>query len=284
MTGNAPRKRKKKITPGGVLMFILAAIWLLATVFPLYFTLISSFKDDEEIFANFFAPPTIFQVENYVRAQEMSNILQALLNSLIISASAIVSMMMLDILVAYIIARKKVPFSGVFTILFSAALMVPIQCALIPIVQMVAKIGGYNSIPVVTLIYVALNMSLCFFVLMGSIRDVSHEIDEAAEIDGCHMFQIIFRIIAPMIKPALATCSIVSFLFIYNELAVGNVLLNLKHLRTVSVALLAFKGDFGAYYAYSFAAIVIAIIPTVLFYLLAQERVEQGLTAGAVKG
>ncbi len=277
-------RKKRQFTLGGAAMFLGAGLWCIITAFPLYFSLISSFKTNDEIFQNFFAPPAVFQFSNYVRAQEMSNILRALLNSLIISLSAIVVMMLLDLMLAYIIARKKVPFSGLLTILFSAALMIPIQCALIPIVQMVAKIGGYNNFPVVIVIYIALNMSLCFFVLMGSIQEVSREIDEAAEIDGCGLFRLIFRIITPMIRPSVATCSIVSFLFIYNELAVGNVLLNLKNLRTVSVALLAFKGDFGAYYAYSFAAIIIAVIPTVLFYLLAQEKVEQGLTAGAVKG
>ena len=278
------QKKRKRITLGGVVMFIFAAIWFFVTAFPLYFTLISSLKDDSSIFANFFAPPVTLHLENFVRAQEMSGILRAQLNSLIIAVFAIAIVMLLDLVLAYGIARRKVPFSGGFSVMFSAALMVPIQCALIPIVQMVAKINGYNNRLVLILIYAALNMSLCFFVLKGSINDVSREIDEAAEIDGCNMFQTVFRIIAPIIKPSIATCSIVSFLAIYNELAVGNVLLNLRPLRTVSVALLSFKSQFGAYYAYSFAAIVIAIVPTVLFYLLAQEKVEKGLTTGAVKG
>jgi raffinose/stachyose/melibiose transport system permease protein len=275
---------RRRVTVSGVLMGLFVVVWLFITVFPLYFTLISSLKTDKQIFANYFAPPTAFHFENYAMAQQMSNILRALANSVGVSLAAIVILLFIDVLAAYIIARRKVPFSGVWMVLLSAAIMIPLQSILIPIVQLVAKLNAYNDLGMMTLVYVAVNMSFGFFVLYGSVLGVSKEIDESAEVDGCNLIRLVVRIIAPMIKPAIATCAIVSFLFIYNELALANVLMSKKDLRMISVALLNFKGDFGVYYAYTFAAIIIAIIPTLAFYLLAQENVEKGLTAGAVKG
>ncbi len=275
---------KKKVTITGVLMGALGAVWLFITAFPLYFTLVSSFKTDKEIFQNYFAPPMQFHFENYVQAQKMSNLLRALMNSVGIALVSIVVLLFIDILAAYILGRKKVPFSGILMVFLSAAIMIPLQSILIPIVQLVARMDAYNNMAMMTLVYVAVNMSFGFFVLYGSVLGVSREIDESAEIDGCNLFQLVFRIIAPMIKPALATCAIVSFLFIYNELALANVLISKNSLKMISVALLNFKGDFGVYYAYTFAAIVIGIIPTLLFYIFAQENVEKGLAAGAIKG
>ena len=88
----------------------------------------------------------------------------------------------------------------------------------------------------------------------------------------------------PIAKPSIATCAIVAFLSVYNELALANVLISKKQNRTISVALLNFKGDFGTYYSVIFAAVLMCIIPTVLFYLFAQEKVEKGISAGALKG
>ena len=275
---------KKKFTASGALMAIFAIFWLFITAFPLYFTLVSSLKTDKQIFTNYFALPTQLHFENYQMAQQMSNILRALLNSVGVALVSIVLLLFIDVLAAYIIARKKVPLSGVWMVLLSMAIMIPLQSILIPIVQLVSQLGAYNNLAMMTVVYVAVNMSFGFFVLYGSVLGVSREIDESAEIDGCNLFQLVFRIIAPMIKPAIATCAIVSFLFIYNELALANVLLNKPTLKMISVALLNFKGDFGVYYAYTFAAIVIGITPTLVFYLLAQENVEKGLAAGAVKG
>lgn len=275
---------RRKLTVPGALMGLFVVFWVFITVFPLYFTLISSLKTDKQIFANYFAPPTVFHFENYAMAQQMSNILRALANSVGVSLASIAILLFIDVLAAYIIARRKVPFSGVWMVLLSAAIMIPLQSILIPIVQLVSKFNAYNNLGMMTLVYVAVNMSFGFFVLYGSVLGVSKEIDESAEIDGCNLIRLVVRIIAPMIKPAIATCAIVSFLFIYNELALANVLLSKKDLKMISVALLNFKGDFGVYYAYTFAAIVIGIIPTLAFYLLAQENVEKGLAAGAIKG
>ena len=167
---------KRKIKPGKLVYWILAVIWLFVSVFPLYFTLISSVKDDTEIFSNYFLPTMTPKFDNFVVANEMTNIIRAIANSLFISIAAVVIMLVLLIPLAYVVARKKILFTNAVTLYVMAAMMVPIQCAVVPIVQGVNAIHGSNNMLVLILIYAAINMPMSFFILTGAIADISSEL------------------------------------------------------------------------------------------------------------
>ncbi len=275
---------KTRWTIGRVIYISLAALWFLSTLLPLFFTLISSFKDDQSIFTDYFSLPEVWHWENYVKAESMTNIIQAVFNSLFVSILSILLILFVSLLGSYVISRKKVPFSGGITLFLIAAMMIPIQAAIVPIIQMVSSVGLNNNLFALSVVYAGLNLSMVFLILKNSIDSVPGEIDEAATIDGCGLFQILVCVITPVIKPALSTCAIISFLFVYNELPISNVLITQSDLKTISQALLNLKGDFGTFYSISFAAIVISIIPTLILYLLAQEKVEKSLCAGSIKG
>lgn len=276
--------KNRKITPGRVLYVLIAGIWLVTTLFPLYFAVLSSLKDDQTIFSDFFALPGKLDFGNYIAAEKMVHILRATFNSILLSAGSIVLMLTVSVMGAYVTARKRIPGSGGVTLFLIAAMMIPIQSAIVPIVQMVSAIGQRNNLLVLVIIYAGINLSMVFFILKGYIEGIPRELDEAAMIDGATMMQILGRVIIPVAKPALSTCAITSFLFIYNELPIANVLITKPELKPVSVALLNLKGDFGTLYAISFASIVISIVPTILFYLLAQEKVESSICSGVTKG
>lgn len=275
---------KKKWTVGKVIYWGIACLWFGAAIFPLYFTFISSFKNNSEIFKDFLLPTLKPTLENYAMAEKMAGILRATANSLIVSGCAIAIMLVVCTMSAYVIARKKIPFSGVFSGIFIAALMIPVQSAIIPIVQMVSSVGLKNHLWTLTIIYSGLNMALVFFIMKNYIEGIPADLDEAAMIDGCSLLKTILKVIIPVAKPAMATCAIITFLFTYNELPIANVLINDKALRTVSVALLSLKGDFGVLYSVIFAAVIISVIPTVTIYLLAQEKVEKSIASGVIKG
>ncbi len=275
---------KKKWTVGKVIYWGIACLWFGAAIFPLYFTFISSFKNNSEIFKDFLLPTLKPTLENYAMAEKMAGILRATANSLIVSGCAIAIMLVVCTMAAYVTARKKIPFSGVFSGIFIAALMIPVQSAIIPIVQMVSSVGLKNHLWTLTIIYSGLNMALVFFIMKNYIEGIPADLDEAAMIDGCSLLKTILKVIIPVAKPAMATCAIITFLFTYNELPIANVLINDKALRTVSVALLSLKGDFGVLYSVIFAAVIISVIPTVTIYLLAQEKVEKSIASGVIKG
>lgn len=275
---------KKKATPGKILYWSAASVWFMAAAFPLYFTFISSFKDNSQIFSAFLVPTFQPVFENYVMAQKMAGILRATADSLLVSISAIAIMLLFCTMAGYVTARKKVPFASAFSGLLIAALMIPIQSVIVPIVQMVSSLGLKNHLWTLTIIYAGLNMALVFFIMKNYIEGIPSDLDEAAMIDGCSLTKIVMLVIIPVAKPAMATCAIITFLFTYNELPIANVLINDKNLRTISVALLSLKGDFGVWYSVIFAAIMISLVPTVTIYLLAQEKVEKSIASGMVKG
>ena len=263
---------------------LLAGVWFLTTLFPLYFTLISSFKDDQSIFSHFLAPPATWMVENYEKAESMIHILRAAGNSLLVSAVSIALMLAVAMMGAYAVSRRIVPGSGGIHTLLLAAMMIPIQAAIVPVVQMVNAVNLSDNLLALSVVYAGINLSMVFLILKNSIDSIPRDLDEAATIDGCGPFRTLRHVILPASKPAVATCAIISFLSIYNELPLANVLIRTKELRTVSQALLNLKGDFGTLYGISFAAIVVSVIPTLLMYLLAQEKVEKSICAGSVKG
>lgn len=276
--------KARKWSPGGVIYILFAAVWFLTTLFPLYFTLISSFKDDQSIFSHFFSLPTVWAVENYEKAENMIHILRAAGNSLLVSAVSITLMLTVSMMGAYAVSRRIVPCSGGIHTLLLAAMMIPIQAAIVPVVQMVNAVNLADNLLSLSVVYAGINLSMVFLILKNSIDSIPRELDEAATIDGCSAFQTLLHVILPASKPAVATCAIISFLSIYNELPLANVLIRTKELRTVSQALLNLKGDFGTLYGISFAAITVSVIPTLLMYLLAQEKVEKSICAGSIKG
>ena len=278
------RKWFRGLTAGKAVHFLLALLWFGLTLFPLYFTVVSSLKLDNEIWDTMFQLPSIPQWENYFKAAETAGILSAIVNSVVISLGSVAIMIVCVMMSSYVIARRLIKRAKALNLYLLAALMIPLQGAIVPIVQMVGAVGGKNNFFVLMLIYVGLNISISSFILVGYIGGISREIDEAASIDGCNLFQTIFRIIFPISMPGVATAAIVGFLNVYNELPIANVILTKTENRTISVALLAFQGDYQTSLSLIFASIVIVIIPILIFYLLCQEQVEHGLASGAIKG
>lgn len=274
----------RRLSPGKLLYFMLAALWFLVTLFPLYFTVISSLKLDSEIWGTMFQPPSDPQWGNYVTIVRTASLFRAIANSLILSLGSVTIMILCVTMSSYVISRKLIRRSDGLRHYLTAALMIPLQGAVVPIVQMVGAIGGKNNHFVLMLIYVGLNISISTFILVNYISGINREIDESAAMDGCSLLQIVFRIIFPISLPGIATAAIIGFLNVYNELAIANVIMTHSKNLTVSAALLAYKGDYQVELRLIFASIVIIIIPILSFYLLCQENVEQGLTAGAVKG
>ncbi len=272
------------LTIGKAIHFLLAFLWFALTFFPLYFTTVSSLKLDDEIWDTMFQLPRIPQWFNYIKAAEAAGILRVIANSLIISLGSVAIMIVCVTMSSYVIARKLIKRAKALKFYLLAALMIPLQGAIVPIVQMVGFINAKNNFFVMMLIYVGLNISISSFITVGYISGINNEIDEAAAIDGCNLFQTIFRIIFPIAMPGVATAAIVGFLNVYNELPVANVILTKTENRTISVALLSFQGDYQTSLSLIFASIVIVIIPILTFYLICQEKVEHGLASGAVKG
>jgi len=276
----------KKCTVGTWLLSIFAVIWSIIILYPFVITIMSSLKTNDEIFGAMNKLPTVLRIENYTVAITTANMGRCVLNSIYISSISTVLVLVAASLTSYVLARSSLKFTKWLYMLFVLGIILPIHVTLIPLAKMVFTLPFLhsNSYFTLILIYVAFQLPISVFIITGYMKGISKELDEAAMIDGCSPLRLFFQIILPISKPAIATSAIISFLFIYNELIFAVVFLSEKSKYTVSVGMLQFVGYRIVQMGPIFASIVISIIPMVIVYLLFQNQVQRGMTAGAIKG
>ena len=274
----------RKFRPGSLIFNILAVVFSFIFLYPIYFVIISSFKNNNEIWNTMFALPRTFQWKNFSAAISEIGILQSVLNSFIFSFGATILVIVTVTMGSYVISRKLLKIGSFLRLYYLIGLMVPAYAMLIPIVKMFTSLGLRDQYLPMIVLYAGINFPISFYLITGYMDNLSQEIDEAAYIDGCSMFGIVFRIIFPIASPGISTAGIITFLTVYNELIFANTLLQRKSMMTISVTLLGLKGERFTSWGPMFASIVLSIIPIMIVYLFFQEKIEGGVVAGAVKG
>jgi raffinose/stachyose/melibiose transport system permease protein len=274
--------KKKKISRG--IVYILALVWVFITLFPLVVTVLCSFKDNEGINLGMFSLPKIWLWSNYSDAFKSANMLKAVFNSFFVAAISTLVVLIIGMLAAYILSRKSLKGLSLIYSLFIVGVMVPVHCTIIPISSMATSLHGKNNYLFLILVYAAFNISQAIFLFTGFMQGVSKELDEAAILDGCNDFQLLFKILFPICIPILTTEAILSFVYGYGELIFSMVLISDKQKYTVSRAMLAFNGGYQMRLGPIFASIIVAVIPMILIYVFFHEKVQSGLLAGSVKG
>lgn len=274
----------KKITIPKIIYILFAIIFAFIFIYPIYFTLVSAFKNNNEIWNTMFALPKAIEWTNFTTAINDIGILRSVANSFIFSFGATFIVVIFVTMGAYVISRNLLKVSKYLKLYYLVGLMVPAYSMLIPMVQIFTEFGFREKYLPMILLYAGINFPMSFYLITGYIDGLSTEIDEAASIDGCSTIGIVFRIIFPIARPGIFTAGIMCFLAVYNELVFANTLLLQKSMHTISVTLLGLKGERFTSWGPMFASIVLSIIPILIIYLLFQEKIEGGMTAGAIKG
>jgi raffinose/stachyose/melibiose transport system permease protein len=274
-------RRFDALGPG---IFVFAILWLGITLFPLYFTILSSFKDNTAIFSRPLVIPDLFLWSNYSRAIMDAKILRSVFNSLVLSVSSIGILLFLVSLTSYVLARVERKWTTIVYLLFLSGFLLPVQSSLIPLAGLVSSFRGFNNYLMLIALFVAYQSPLAVFLVTGYMKTISRELDEAAIMEGCGYMRYLVSVMIPLSAPILATTGIVSFLFVYNDLIFSMLFLSKKELFTVSLGLTAFVGARSSDFGPIFASIVISSMPMIVIYILLQEHVQKGVTAGAVKG
>lgn len=277
------RARIKKILCR-ILLYSVLILFAVICLYPVYFTLVSSLKTNTEIFTNPFSMPADPQFDNYVRAWEIGKIGIYFRNSIVLTVATLVVTAFAGSLAGYILAKFKFRGKGLIYLLFLAGMMVPIQTVVIPLAFTLGKFGIVDNYPVLVLLYSAFCLSMTVFIVTGFMKGLPDELEEAAVMDGAGPAAVFFRIILPLSMPAVASASIFNFVSSWNNLLFPLVFLGNDNLKTISIGLLSFFGAYTSDYGAVMAAIGVSILPPVIMYILLQEKMEKGLTAGAIKG
>lgn len=234
------------------------------------------------------SPMAVLQptLKNYANAftNPKVNILNGYKNSVIISGTVTVSVMLLSTMIAFALTRYKFRGRGVVRSMIVAALMFPAFSTIVPVYRMIVALGLFDKLPSVILVQTAGNLAFATTVMLGFVAALPYELEEAAFMEGCGPFRVFFRIVLPMSKPALATVSIFTFLWSYNDLFVQMVLLRSKAVMPVCAILREITSIFGTDFGLMAAAVMIVVAPVLAVYMLMQKNIIRGLTAGAVKG
>lgn len=284
--------KEKKFKISSVFIYILLIVWALTTIFPLVWSIMNSFKDKKAIYNNSFALPfgDLFSLDNYIKTFENYNILSAYRNSFIISCTVAVVVIIFSGMAAYILSRYKFPGKGLLVTLVFAAQMFPIYSTIIPVLRMQASWGivntphvGLNLISVI-LPQIAGNMAFAIIVLMSYIKGLPIELEEAAYMEGCNIFQIFFKVILPLCKPSFVTVGIFSFLWSYNDLFTQMFFLRTPENWGITVLLNNIASKEGVNYGALFSSVTLIVVPVLIVYLILQKYIIKGMTVGAVKG
>lgn len=282
-------ERKPKDTKGDKMVagasHTMLALWALMVLVPLGWTLMSSFKTTSEIFASPFSLPADWQFVNYVNAWNTAGIGTYFLNTVIVVGSALVIVMVLGAMCAYVLARYVFPGSRAVYYLMLAGLTFPVFLAIVPLFFILKNLGLLNTLPGLIIVYVAFALPFTVFFLFSFFKALPGEIAEAAQIDGAGEWRTFFQVMLPMAKPGMASVAIFNFLGLWNQYLIPVAINTKRDNYVLSQGIAAYAGqmgyavDFGAL----FAAAIIVVVPVLIMYILFQRQLQGSVSAGTMK-
>ncbi|KOR76714.1 carbohydrate ABC transporter permease [Paenibacillus solani] len=281
--GSAAGSRVIKKGLSGFVKLLLIGYALL-TLYPLYWLFTSAFKSNQDFFTNPYGLPKTWMTENLFRAWELGNMGRAMLNSTVVTITAVVLTILLSVLAAYVLSRFEFRFKKIVVVLFTTGLLIPIHSTLVPLFIMMKNIGLLDTYGALILPYTAFELPIAIFLAMAYMSSIPREIEEAAMIDGSGWWGIFGRMILPLCTPIIATISILAFLRFWNDFSFALVFINTQALKTLPLSLSLFSDGFGTDYSLTMGAMAIAVIPTIVAYLILQEQIMKGMVAGSIKG
>ncbi|WP_408008019.1 carbohydrate ABC transporter permease [Pseudalkalibacillus sp. A8] len=267
-----------------MLIYILLFIYGLVNAYPIFWMFLNSFKSNIEFAKSPFGLPVEWLFENYKTAWETARLDTYFLNSIIVSVVAVIVTVFAGALASYFLSRFRFRWGRAMYAFFVFGMLIPIHATLVPMFLLMKELGLLNTHIGLIFPYIAFNLPITIFILVSFMSAFPKDIEESAIMDGCGVFRIFWSIILPMTKPALATVVILNFINNWNEFAFALVLINEESLKTLPLGLANFAGQFTTNYGAQMAGLTMAIIPTILIYLLLEEHLVKGMTAGAVKG
>jgi raffinose/stachyose/melibiose transport system permease protein len=263
---------------------IILGIWSLIVIFPLWVMLINSFKDRLSIYQNPFGLPQKWNIANYGVVLSDGDFLGYFKNSFIAVVLSLVILLVTGALASYALANWRGKISRALYFFFIAGMMLPVKIASIRLLELIKLLGLLNTIWALIPIYVAMGVPVAVFVLTEFIHAVPRELTEAAIIDGAGRFGVFVRIIAPLLRPALATVAIYNLVPFWNDLWFPLIFISDDRAKTVLLGVTRLFGQYQTDWSKVLAVLTLSAIPVIALYLVASKQFIKGLTAGAVKG
>ncbi len=282
----APRFNPNRLLSRVVPHVILLAYTALA-LFPIILTIINSFKNRANIFKSPYALPIgdLFSTAGYetVFNPARANAPLYLENSLIVTVTTIVFVLLFGAMAAFALAEYKFPGNTLMGLYLSLGIMIPIRLGTVSIIKFCTALGLTGTLQGLILIYTAQNLPLAVFILAQFMRELPGELKEAARMDGASEYRIFFQLVLPLVRPALASVAVFAMIPTWNDLWFPLIMASSEQTRTVTLGVQMFTGQFQKDWPSLLAALTLAMLPVLIIYVLFSRQLIRGLTAGAVK-
>lgn len=262
-----------------VITLLLAALFLA----PFYFVFVNSFKTFAEIMTNAASWPTRFVLDNFRRAWDVLDFGQVFTNSLIVTVLGIIGVVITGSMAAYRLVRAATLTNRILFFVFISSLVIPFQSIMIPLVQVAKTTGLINHLYGLVICYFGFGLSFAMFLFHGFIKGVPKEIEEAAIVDGCSPYRVFWSVVFPLLRPIMISVIMIDTLWIWNDYLLPMLILQAPHLHTIPVATMSLFSEYTKQWDLGMAALAMGILPVLVFFLLLQKQIVEGITAGAIK-
>lgn len=277
---------KNSVTDSVVLAlkYLVLIIFTITCLYPVVWLFLNSFKTNNELLMDPWGLPQSFDAVNYIDAIREGHIFQYFGNSVIIAVSAVLISVVLSSMASYAIARMHWKLSKFAMNVFLLGMMIPVYAMVIPLFSMFNKMGLLNTHMAVIIPNIAISFPMAIFIMTGFMDSLPKELEEAAVVDGCNIYQIFGKIIMPISKSSVVTVAVVTFINIWNDLLLPQIFLTDSSKMTLPVGLTEFQGQYSTNYVTMIAAVIITVIPSIVVYIALHKNIMEGMVAGAVKG
>ena len=278
------KKSKRKSIAAWIVAFFFAIVWLIVSFTPFIFMVLNSFKEKFEMLTKgVFQLPDKLNWANYTEVLT-GGFLNYFKNSVIVLAVSLILLLFISACASYPLARFKFKLAQPIYGLIVACMSIPVHITLIPVFKMSKATGLYDSIWALIGPYIAFAVPISVFILTSFMQEIPREIEESAEIDGCGKIQMFFSMILPLAKPGLATLAIYNGVNMWNEFSFAYTLTQSSPNRTLPLAIWEFQGQYSMNTPMIMAVLTLTLLPMVIMFIVFQDKLVKGMTAGAVKG
>lgn len=274
--------KKKRVLKQSILL-IVCLLLAFVFLFPIIILLFNSFKSLKEIYLSVLALPQTLNLDNYIQAFSELDYFRSIRNSLTVTIMVTAANVLCCSMAAWVLVRYKTRTSTAIFTMFSVAILVPFQCVMLPLLSLMGKLHLVNM-PGLMLVNLGFGSSMSIILFHGFIKNVPVELEEAASIDGAGQVRVFFTIVTPLIRGISATVAILNVMSLWNDYLLPSLTINKKGLQTLPLKTYLFFGAYTKKWNLGSAALVMAIIPVVVFYVCCQKYIVKGVTEGAVKG
>lgn len=266
------------------LHYLVAGFFALIVIVPLVATVIDGFKSPADLLVDPFGLPRTWQWQNYTSVLQSDSFWLQLKNSTIVMVIVACGVVVLASMPAFVFARMTFRGRELLFNFFTLGLLLPISVVLLPLYIMLRQVNLVDSLWGVILPQIAFGLPVNIIILRGFFATIPRELEEAAAMDGCTAPGFFVRVLLPLMRPALAAVLVLTVVGSWNDFFLPLLVLNNDKLWTLPLGIMQFQGQFGTDWGRVLAFVALSLIPTVVFYLLAERQLVEGLVAGAVKG